>query len=82
MEHQLPVFIEVARGTGKKTTALELHQRLLGAKPFVEIDGSLLNEDNHDSVHLVRLENSLTLSINHQAKPEGNWHKQRVGRCF
>ena len=82
MEHQLPVFIEGTRGTGKKTTALELHQRLLGAKPFVEIDGSLLNEDNHDSVHLVRLENSLTLSINHQAKPEGNWHKQRVGRCF
>jgi|TARA_B110000003_G_scaffold191530_1_gene190341 transcriptional regulator of acetoin/glycerol metabolism len=50
LEHQLPVFIEGARGTGKKTTAVELHQQLLGGKPFVEIDGKLLTECNHESV--------------------------------
>ena len=50
LEHKLPVFIEGARGSGKKTTALALHQQLLCGKPFVEIDGSLLTEDNHESV--------------------------------
>ena len=48
LRHDLPVFIEGARGSGKKATANELHARVFTKRPFVELKCYLLTHENYE----------------------------------
>ena len=50
LKYDLPVFIEGARGSGKKATATELHRLLFCEQPFVEIKCNLLTAENYDEM--------------------------------
>ena len=50
LTHDLPIFIEGPRGSGKKATAQELHETYLPKRPFVEIKCNLLTAENHEEL--------------------------------
>lgn len=50
LNHGLPVFIEGNRGTGKRSTILELNKRFLEHKTCLEIDCSQLTSENYESI--------------------------------
>lgn len=47
LTHDLPIFVEGPRGSGKRATAKELHNIYLSKRPFVEINCNLLTAENH-----------------------------------
>jgi transcriptional regulator of acetoin/glycerol metabolism len=50
LKYELPVFIEGARGSGKKATATQLHKLLFCEQPFVEIKCNLLTAENYEKM--------------------------------
>ena len=48
--HRLPVLVEGHRGSGKRTTAIELGKRVFPSKPCIEIDCSHLTDNNFETV--------------------------------
>ena len=48
LKREIPVFIEGARGSGKKAAASELHSLLFCKQPFVEIKCNLLTAGNYE----------------------------------
>ena len=50
LTHGLPVFIEGKRGSGKRSTMLELSRRFLNNKTCLEIDCNQITSENYESI--------------------------------
>lgn len=50
LKHNLPVFIEGQRGTGKNATAIELSHRFLQKKAYIGIDCTQLTTENYERI--------------------------------
>ncbi len=50
LQLDLPVLLVGNRGTGKKTTAIELHTNFRANQPFVEVKCALLTEENYEKM--------------------------------
>ena len=50
LNYSLPVLVEGHRGSGKRTTAIELGKRVFPSRPCIEIDCSYLTDNNFETV--------------------------------
>ena len=82
LKQNLCIFIEGPRGSGKKTTAIELHRRFLNSKKIIEIKCDLLSEDNFEN-ELFGEEGKLAFFRQNQpAMPKGKLYKAIGGSLF
>ena len=82
LKQNLCIFIEGPRGSGKKTTAIELHRRFLNSKKIIEIKCDLLSEDNFEN-ELFGEEGKLAFfRQNKPAIPKGTLYKAIGGSLF